>query len=68
MYANGRKDLAAFDGKLEFDVDLLSYTGEDSWVEATLADIKKCLDSVKIPDYGDKCDFCKYQKQILNIK
>ncbi len=29
VYANGRKDLAAFDGKLEFDVDLLSYTGED---------------------------------------
>jgi len=37
-------------------------------VEATLTDIKKCLDSSNIPDYGAECDFCKYQKQILNIK
>lgn len=68
VYANGRKDLVAFDGKLEFNVDLLSYTGDASWVEATLTDIKKCLDSSNIPDYGAECDFCKYQKQILNIK
>jgi len=30
VYANGKKDLKAFDGKLEFDVDLLDYTGSDS--------------------------------------
>jgi hypothetical protein len=30
VYANGRKDLKAFDGKLEFDVDLLDYEGDDS--------------------------------------
>jgi len=67
VYANGRKDLKAFDGKLEFDVDLLDYEGDDSWVEKTLFDIKKCLDSDEIPDYTLDCDFCKYQQKIKKI-
>jgi len=29
VYANGRKDLDSFDNKLEFEVDLLSYEGND---------------------------------------
>lgn len=68
VYANGKKDLKAFDGKLEFDVDLLDYTGDDSWVEQTLLDIKKCLDGDIIPGYNSDCDFCKYQKQILGVE
>lgn len=67
VYANGKKDLKAFDGKLEFDVDLLDYTGSDSWVEGTLFEIKKCLDSDKIPGYTEDCDYCKYQQKILKI-
>lgn len=67
VYANGKKDLKAFDGKLEFDVDLLDYTGSDSWVEYTLFEIKKCLDSDKIPGYTEDCDYCKYQQKILKI-
>ncbi len=67
VYANGKKDLEAFDGKLEFDVDLLDYTGDDSWVEKILLDIKKCLDSDNIPDYTSDCDFCNYQQKIKKI-
>ena len=67
VYANGRKDLKAFDGKLEFNVELLDYTGDDSWVEKTLMKIKQCLDSDKIPEYTSDCDFCNYQKKIKGI-
>ena len=67
VYANGRKDLKAFDGKLEFNVELLDYTGNDSWIEKTLVEIKKCLDSDKIPGYTIDCDFCNYQKKIKGI-
>ncbi len=67
VYANGRKDLEAFDGKLEFNVELLDYTGDDSWVEKKLIEIKKCLDSDTIPSYTSDCDFCNYQKKIKGI-
>ena len=34
-----------FEWKLEFDLTLVPYSGDDSWVEGTLKKIKKCLDS-----------------------
>src|SRR3989338_5419900 len=33
VYANGRTDLPAFNGKLEFKINLIPYEGDDSWVE-----------------------------------
>ena len=61
VYCNGKTDREAFDGKLDFDIDLLPYTGDDSWVESTLFEIKKCLDG-KIPQSNPNCDFCNYRK------
>lgn len=61
VYCNGKTDREAFDGKLDFDIDLIPYTGDDSWVEGTLHDIKKCLDG-KIPQSDPECDFCNYRK------
>jgi len=42
VYVNGRTDREAFDGKLEFDITLIPYTGKDDWVEKTLFEMKKC--------------------------
>lgn len=60
VYCNGDTDKEAFDGKLEFDVTLISYEGKDDWVESTLLDIKKCLNADEMPKSGDDCDFCTY--------
>lgn len=60
VYCNGRTDLEAFDGKLEFDVKIISYTGDDSWVEKTITALHKCLMSDTIPKSGPDCDFCSY--------
>ena len=67
VYCNGKTDLEAFDGRLEFDTTLIAYEGNDSWVEATLHDIHKCLNSDTIPQADKDCDFCKYRKEIENI-
>src|SRR3989338_10840966 len=32
VYCNGKTDRKAFDGKLEFDITLIPYTGNDDWV------------------------------------
>jgi len=61
VYANGNKDKAAFDAKLEFSVQLLSYKGNDSWVEDALFEIKKCLDGASIPNAGSRCEYCPYR-------
>lgn len=67
VYANGSTTNEAFDGKLEFDVTLLPYEGDDDWVEPTIKDIHKCLNSDKVPEAGEDCDYCAYIKAINNI-
>lgn len=65
VYCNGNTDKEAFDAKLEFDVTLIAYEGSDSWVEGTLKEIKKCLDSSDIPSSGDDCDYCAFYNHRL---
>ncbi len=61
VYCNGKTDRRAFDGKLEFDIVLLPYTGSDRWIDDTLAAIKKVLDNDALPAAGTNCDFCQYR-------
>jgi len=61
VYCNGNTDKEAFDGKLEFDVKIIPYEGNDSWIEPTLMDIKRVLESEEIPDPDPNCDYCKYR-------
>jgi hypothetical protein len=60
VYCNGKTDLAAFDGILEFDIKLLPYTGDDSWIEGTIKNLYECLRSDNIPTSGIDCDYCRY--------
>lgn len=61
VYVNGRRDVEAFDGKLEFDVSLLPYSGDDSWVEGVVLAARRCLDSSSLPPAAANCDFCRYR-------
>lgn len=60
VYCNGRKDNKSFDGKLEFNIKLIPYKGITDWVENTILEIKKCLDSNKIPSSSSDCEYCQY--------
>ena len=62
VYVNGKTDVEAFNGKLEFDIKLLPYTGAGNWIEPTLAKIKECLDSGDIPSSGERCEYCPYRE------
>lgn len=64
VYVNGRTDLEAFDGRLEFDVKLIAYKGDDSWVEQTIFDAHECLLNPKIPPAGRDCDYCRYLEAV----
>lgn len=68
VYCNGKKDRKAFDGKLDFDITLIPYKGDDSWVEKTLIKAHKCLNDDKIPEANQDCDYCSYIEAINNKK
>ncbi len=63
VYVNGRKDLDSFDGKLEFEINLIPYKGKSDWVDGVLMNAKKCLDSDTIPEAGRNCEYCQYREQ-----
>ncbi|MEK7646978.1 MAG: PD-(D/E)XK nuclease family protein [Patescibacteria group bacterium] len=62
VYVNGKTDKKAFDKKLEFDVQLLPYKGNDVWVEKTIFAASQCLHSAKLPKSKDDCAYCEYIK------
>ncbi|MDO8561187.1 MAG: PD-(D/E)XK nuclease family protein [bacterium] len=60
VYVNGKTDRKAFDGKLDFDIQLISYKGDSRWVEKTILDAWNCLQGDKIPNKTETCEYCGY--------
>ncbi len=68
VFANASKEKPKFDKKLVFNLSIISYKGDDSWVEPTIFEIKKCLGSDEIPDSDPDCEFCEYRKLIKSFE
>ncbi|KKR14684.1 MAG: hypothetical protein UT42_C0021G0008 [Candidatus Falkowbacteria bacterium GW2011_GWA2_39_24] len=64
VYCNGDTDRSAFDAKLEFDITLIAYEGDDSWIEKCIIDAHKCLQLKTIPTASANCDYCRYHQAI----
>lgn len=72
VYANGKADAEAFDGKLEFDIELIPYTGDDGWVPGVLMQMRETLTNDAIPPVGTSfgggtCEFCFYREEAGKI-
>ena len=68
VYCNGDTDKEAFDGRLEFNIKIIPYKGDDSWVEKTIKNAIDCLRSKEMPESGQDCDFCKYRKAVREFE
>lgn len=66
VYANGKRDKDAFDGVLDFDISIIPYTGDDSWISKVLTDAKNCLLG-DIPPYTATCDYCAYTTALNEV-
>ncbi len=66
VYCNGKRDKAAFDAKLEFDIKLIPYTGDNSWVATALQRAKLCLMG-KLPNANSSCDYCRYLGAVAEV-
>ncbi|MDP3947393.1 MAG: PD-(D/E)XK nuclease family protein [bacterium] len=68
VYANGQKDRAAFDGRLEFEVQIIPYKGNDGWVEDAIMRAKKVLMKDALPDMSPTCEHCAYRAVARSVE
>lgn len=62
LYCNGKTDRPEFGARIEFDLKLIPYRGDDSWVEGALDEAYDCLMLENLPDSGSDCEFCQYRQ------
>ena len=67
VYATGTQDRDGFNNVIEFDTHVFPHTGSDSWVEPTLIEMKKVMNSESMPKVGTAamggpCEHCEYAK------
>jgi len=61
IYYNGKDiETSGESFKMPFDVTVLEYQGDDSWVEQAAQAAYTCLQSDEIPKLSPACDHCKY--------
>jgi CRISPR/Cas system-associated exonuclease Cas4 (RecB family) len=68
VYCNGKTDLDKFDAKLEFDIKIIPYKGDDSWIDQVIEDAHSCLMENKIPESSVDCDYCNYRKAATRVE
>jgi len=66
VYANASKDFEKFDEKLIFEMKIIPYIGENSWVEKTIERILRTLETEEIPLPGENCKYCNYIHEYNN--
>lgn len=72
LYVNGMKENNFYendlDGVMHFDTVLISYTGNDKWVEKTINDAVECLHLSAPPQSANECDPCRYFEERQNLQ
>ncbi len=67
VYTNGRLDLDEFNDRVEFRTKIIPYTGDATWVDKTIGDMKQCMDDDNMPKVGidimgGPCSYCTYAR------
>jgi hypothetical protein len=68
VYCNGITERDAFDARLDFDIKIIGYTGDDSWIERKVIEMHRCLMSSSIPAHSPECDYCIYDKALREVQ
>jgi hypothetical protein len=62
VYANGNADAEKFDARLEFDITIISYDGNDDWVDERVTALHACLMDEHTPEPSSDCVYCTYRE------
>ena len=68
VYCNGDASKEAFNNRLDFEIKLIPYKGDTSWVDSKIKEIYQCLQSNELPQEGDDCDFCQYRRAVGELE
>jgi len=68
VYCNGITNKEFFDARLDFDIKIIPYEGNDAWIEPVIFNMHKCLISPVIPESGAECDYCTYRKATKEVE
>ena len=63
VYCNGERGASGFNNRVEFAVKLLSYDGNDGWIDDVLVNAMRTLINNEMPSANEACDFCKYRHE-----
>ena len=67
VYCNGRRSEPRFNQRVEFDISVIPYDGNDSWVDSCITDAHACLVSEDIPTATWNCDYCTYYSAVTDV-
>lgn len=67
VYATGTQDRDGFNDVVEFETHVFPHYGDTTWIEQTVRDMKKVMDSADMPPVGTAamggpCEHCEYVK------
>ncbi len=68
VFVNGNSGKEHFGGRLEFHMQILSYTGDCSWVEDALDEARTCLERERPPAPSPACEWCAYRLESGKIE
>ena len=68
VYCNGKTSGEKFDARLEFDIKIIPYVGDDSWVAKTVNDAYNLLQQNVLPDSSLDCDYCAYRLSAKEVE
>ncbi len=68
VYCNGNRERDRFDKRLEFEITILPYQIDDSWVDKAIHDSFACLSASTIPDFSDDCDYCQFARAVAAVQ
>ena len=60
LVCNGLKTPEKFDATLQFDLTLVPYKTNDSWVKNKIIDMKKTLEAKDVPEINKFCEKCLF--------
>lgn len=67
VYCTGRPDAHAFDARIDFDIHLIAYKGQDEWIEPKILEIYAALNQNAAPASTADCDYCAYLRAVEDV-